>query len=97
MRWLVPSLALLALACAAPPPYACSTPIDTSGRGLPLCRAAGQTPVCDDPGATAHYETDALGVSTLVGGTVAVCDSSNQVVCPDRTVLPHCIVQPNAP
>lgn len=89
--------ASLALACADPPPYACSTPVDATGRGLPLCRSASRTPACDDPGAMAHYETDSLGVSRLVGGSLAICDSSNQVVCPDRTVLPHCIVQPSSP
>ncbi len=93
MRSVVVVAAILG-ACASPPPYACSTPVDSSGRGLPLCHLANETPVCDAAGAMAHYEMDALGGYMLVGGTTASCDSSNQVVCPDRRVSPHCIVQP---
>lgn len=90
-------VALLASACAAPPPYTCSTPIDPTGRGLALCHAVSQTPVCDASGAMAHYELNTMGTYMLVGGTTALCDSSNQVVCADRTVTPHCIVQPASP
>jgi hypothetical protein len=90
-------LSVVALGCAAPPPYQCSSPVDTSGRGLALCHAANDIPVCDDPGEMAHYVDDAMGGHVLAGGTHAICDGSNQVVCPDRTVMPHCIAQPVAP
>ena len=92
------ALGLVALeACASPPPYACSSPIDPSGRGLALCHDPMQTPVCDAPGDMARYEETTLGSTRLVGGTTASCDSSNQVVCNDRTVLPHCITRPIDP
>jgi len=90
-------LAMMLGACASPPPYQCSSPVDSSGRGLPLCHIATQTPVCDDPGTIAHYEMSPVGGYALVGGSTALCDSSNQVVCADRTVTPHCIVQPLDP
>ncbi len=96
MRRVVLVTTILA-ACASPPPIACTTPIDSSGRGLPLCHAANDTPVCDTPGATAHYEMNALGGYSLTGGTTAACDDSNQVVCADRTISPHCITQPVDP
>lgn len=96
MRSLVLVAAALT-ACAAPPPYQCSSPIDMSGRGLALCRVATQTPVCDLPGEMAHYEMTPMGGYTLIGATTADCDASNQVVCADRTVLPRCIEQPVSP
>lgn len=96
MRTVVLAAVLLG-ACAAPPPYLCSTPIDASGRGLALCREGTQTPVCDAPGDHARYETNLMGGYTLQGGTTANCDTSNQVVCSDRTVLPHCITEPVSP
>ena len=67
-----------------------------SGRGIPVCHASDQVPVCDAPGMMAAYVMGTPGY-TLQGGTLAVCDTSNQVVCPDRTVSPHCIVQPASP
>jgi hypothetical protein len=96
MRSVVFGLLLLA-GCAAPPPYTCSTPIEMSGRGLALCRDPMQTPVCDAPGDMARYEMATMAGYVLHGGTIASCDSSNQVVCADRTVLPHCIVHPLDP
>jgi hypothetical protein len=67
-----------------------------SGRGIALCHDPMQTPVCDAPGMTAHYEMATMGY-LLVGGETASCDSSNQVVCTDRTVTPHCVVNPVDP
>lgn len=92
LLWLV-----TALGCASPPPYACTTPVDPTGRGLPLCHDPNRTPACDAPGDVARYEMNGAGVYVLVGGTVAQCDTSNQVVCPDRAVLAHCIADPVAP
>jgi hypothetical protein len=90
-------LVLLVLVGCSSPPYLCTTPTDMSGRGIALCRAASQTPVCDATGMTASYVMGSLGGYVLQGGTIALCDSSNQVVCADRTVLPHCIAQPSSP
>ena len=96
MRSVVLGLVVLA-GCASPPPYTCSAPIDMSGHGLALCHDARSTPVCDAPGDMARYEMTTMSGYVLRGGTTASCDSSNQVVCADRTVLPHCIVQPLDP
>ena len=95
-RLLLLSLVVLG-ACASPPAYQCSTPTDLGGRGIPLCQRGTDNPVCDDPGMTAHYEATPMGGYTLVGGTTADCDTSNQVVCPDRTETPRCIAQPVEP
>lgn len=96
-RTLALALVLGFLGCASPPPYQCSSPIDSSGRGLALCHESNDTPVCDAPGDTARYEANAMGMTVLVGGTTAVCDTDDQVVCPDRTVVPHCIFDPVSP
>lgn len=86
-------IALLLSGCASAP-MLCSTPTDMTGRGIALCHVTTQTPVCDTPGMMASYQPNALGGYTLTGGTRAMCDSSNQVVCADRTIAPHCLEQP---
>jgi hypothetical protein len=79
--------------CAAPPPAHCTiAAVDGSGRGLPVCRAADEIPVCDAMGEMARFTGGST--STLEGGSLALCDSSNQIVCSDRTVLPRCISRP---
>jgi hypothetical protein len=83
-------------ACASPPPLACTAAIDRTGHGIPVCNGANQVPVCDLAGMHAHYEMNAAGTYDLVGGEMAVCDSSNQVACPDRTESPYCLVRPVA-
>lgn len=88
----------LALACALAlagcgsevDPY-CSEVDDPSGRAVALCRDGHEQPVCDEPGETARFERDSAGVSRLVGGTMALCDESREVVCADRTTAPRCI------
>jgi len=90
--------ALMLAACASPPPYFCTSPTDMTMRGIPLCRGAMQDPVCDAPGAMATYTMDPLtGGYVLQNGMLAVCDTSNQVVCQDRSESPHCIVHPSSP
>lgn len=88
---------LMACACASPPAYQCSSPTDSSGYGIALCHDPMQTPVCDDPGVTAHYQMNTMGGYTLEDGAPADCDTSDQVVCPDRMAAPHCITQPIDP
>ena len=73
----------------------CSAAVGTTGRGLPVCSDANEAVVCDDPGTMARYERDAAGRLVLVGGVRASCDEANQPVCPDPTVDPRCIVQPD--
>jgi hypothetical protein len=90
--WIGSLLVLSLVACAGPPPFTCTTALDGSGRGIPVCRAENQVPVCDAPGVMARFTGPS--VSTLADGSLAVCDSSNQVVCSDRTVLPHCLLVP---
>lgn len=82
--------------CASPPPLSCSQPVDMAGRRIALCSDPGATPVCDDPGTTAHYEEQAAGAHVLVGGTIAGCDSSGQVVCTDRSESPYCLTVPSS-
>lgn len=71
-------------------PY-CSEVDDPTGRGVALCRDGLEQPVCDAPGETARFERDPAGVARLVGGEMAFCDDSRQVVCADRAVAPRCI------
>ncbi len=85
-------LSVLASACAAPPPMGCSAAVGSTGRGIPVCTAMGHVPVCDAPGEMARF--GGPSTTTLEGGTLALCDSSNQLVCGDRTVLPHCLLVP---
>lgn len=91
-RPLALSIALCLAACAAPPPLGCTSAIDGSGRGIPICNASNEIPVCDLPGQMARFTTTTT--ASLEGGTLALCDSSNQIVCSDRTVLPHCLTRP---
>lgn len=93
MRWLLLLALAVSPACAPREPL-CSAEIDRSGRGVPVCDTVGEVVVCDDPGATAEYIRDAAGRLVLRGGTLATCDTSNQPVCADRTVLPRCVLQP---
>ena len=88
---------VLASACASPPPLSCSSPVDMAGRRIALCADARATPVCDAPGATAHYEEQAGGAHVLVDGTIAGCDADGQVVCVDRTEEPRCLLVPTTP
>ena len=83
--------ALVLAACESEIDPYCSEVDDPSGRGVALCRDGHEQPVCDDPGETARFERDAAGVSRLVGGEMARCDESRQVVCADRTTSPRCI------
>ncbi|MFO0686496.1 MAG: hypothetical protein U0234_30835 [Sandaracinus sp.] len=87
-------LSFAILGCASPPPLSCSQPVDMAGRRIALCTDPSATPVCDDPGATAHYETQIGGGHMLVDGTIAGCDSSGQVVCADRSESPYCLAVP---
>lgn len=87
-------LSLAIVGCAAPPPLSCSQPVDMAGRRIALCTDPASTPVCDDPGVTAHYEEQAAGVHALVDGTIARCDSSGQVVCADPSESPYCLARP---
>ena len=82
----------LAGACAAPPPLGCSSAVDGSGRGIPVCAQSGHVPVCDAPGGMAHFTGTAT--SSLTDGSLALCDASNQIVCSDRTMSPYCLSLP---
>lgn len=88
-KWTLLALAVSLAACAPPPPMGCTSTADGSGRGIPYCNAADEIPVCDAPGEMAHFTGSSI--TTLEGGTLALCDSSNQLVCGDRTVAPRCV------
>jgi hypothetical protein len=89
------AVAAAVAACAPPPDPYCTEVDDPSGRGIALCRDDHEQPVCDDPGGTARFERDAMGMVRLVGGAFAMCDEARQVVCLDRAVLPYCLPEPD--
>lgn len=94
------ALALFVTACASPPtPYYCSALDDAMpGAEVALCHDANAGAVCDTPGMTASYHLMCFGVGftyELEGGTRAVCDGSNHVVCTDPAISPHCVSFPS--
>ncbi|UJR79599.1 hypothetical protein [Sandaracinus amylolyticus] len=92
MRALAALLVLGLAACGSEVDPYCSEVDDPTGRGVALCRAGSETPVCDVPGETAHWErTSSGGAVRLVGGTLAFCDDAREVVCTDRSVAPYCL------
>jgi len=87
-------LSLVVLGCSNAP--ICSAAVDRTGRGTPLCSDESARAVCDEPGLVAHYDRDSTGRLFLVDGTVASCNSMNEVVCGDPDTIPRCEVQPPA-
>jgi len=85
------ALTIVLAACAPGPDPYCSDYDDATGRGVALCRAVDEQPVCDDEGDAARFERDADSVVRLVGGRAAICDDARQVVCRDDVGTPYCL------
>ena len=84
---------LTCLGCGTGEPT-CGLPVDATGRLVVYCDNPRENAVCDEPGMEARYESGAMGFR-LVGGRLASCDASDEVICPVGTEgPPYCVLDP---